>query len=277
MSSSGRYVARATCHNIPHDLNSFQEAETGVATSINTAECFESSLVLAELEALAHSAPDDMIRVRPLLVCCFYPLKPSSQLANTVIAKAVEADVDPSNFVPLRAIIWVWERGTSPSELSRKHLIFSNFGMTEIHQGCDNLAIRFRVQRQWLDQVWDWGGNQVSTGYIYFQHLYLHLSWQVEKGPSNLSRAILLEEAMVAWYVLIASHVFICRQSFYRKNMSVKFASLENKEMYLRRQQTLALAVANGKQRPRTSVLTSLLLENILLVGRSDQCAEMTT
>ena len=59
---------------IAHGLNFSQEDETGVATSIDTAECFESSLVLAELEALAHSAPDDMIRVRPLLGCCFHPL-----------------------------------------------------------------------------------------------------------------------------------------------------------------------------------------------------------
>ena len=199
------------------------------------------------------------------------------QLANAVIAKAVELDVDPSNFVPLRAIIWVWERGTSPSELSRRHLIFFNFGITENHQGCDNLAIRLRVHRQWLDRVWDWGDNRVNTGCMYFWHLYLHLSWQVEKGPSNLSRAVLLEDAMVAWYVLIASNVYIYRHSFYRKDTSVKFTFLENEEMYLRRQQTLALAVANGKPRLRTSVLTSLLLENILLVGRSDQCTEMTT
>jgi hypothetical protein len=60
--------------SIPHGLNFFQEAEHGVSTSVYTAECFESSLVLAELEALAHSAPDDMIRVRPLLGCCSHPL-----------------------------------------------------------------------------------------------------------------------------------------------------------------------------------------------------------
>ena len=60
--------------HIPHGLTFFQEGETRVATPIDTAECFESSLVLAELEALAHSTPDDMIRVRPWLGCCFHPL-----------------------------------------------------------------------------------------------------------------------------------------------------------------------------------------------------------
>ena len=49
--------------HIPHGLTFFQEGETRVTTPIDTAECFESSLVLAELEALAHSTPDDMIRV----------------------------------------------------------------------------------------------------------------------------------------------------------------------------------------------------------------------
>jgi hypothetical protein len=50
--------------------------------------------------------------------------------------------------------------------------------------------------------------------------------------------------------------------------MCVKLTSLENEEVYLRRQRTLTLAMANGEPRPRTSVLTSLLLENILLVSQ---------
>lgn len=52
--------------------------------------------------------------------------------------------------------------------------------------------------------------------------------------------------------------------------MSVKLASLEAEEMYLRRQYALELAMANGEPRPRASVLTSLLLENILLVSHSE-------
>ena len=53
---------------IPHSLRFFQNAETKSVTFIDTAEHFETSLMLAELETLARSAPDkSKIHVRPFL------------------------------------------------------------------------------------------------------------------------------------------------------------------------------------------------------------------
>lgn len=43
---------------VPHGLNLFQCAETGFIPSIDAVERFEGCLMLAELDILAHSAPD---------------------------------------------------------------------------------------------------------------------------------------------------------------------------------------------------------------------------